>query len=137
MGDFQMVPLIRVGSSFEAKVLAARLGSEGILYELRGNVDGMYPFGDVTVLVPAAEWTDAANLLDNVADGRGDDDLDDSPDTSSDPYGNDDIDVHDATLRSWTARPLWRTAALLALAALTLVAARSFFFQAGLLQQGS
>ena len=46
-----MVRLATVQSGFEAKVLAARLGAEGIVWELRGGVDGPYPMGPVTVLV--------------------------------------------------------------------------------------
>jgi hypothetical protein len=45
-----MVKLTTLGS-FEAKVLAARLGSEGVVCELRGGVDGPYPFGPVHVYV--------------------------------------------------------------------------------------
>jgi hypothetical protein len=46
-----MVPLTTTASSFEARVLAAHLGAEGIVWELRGNVDGPYPVGPVMVLV--------------------------------------------------------------------------------------
>jgi hypothetical protein len=46
-----MVHLLTVTSAFHARVLAARLGSEGIVVSLRGAVDGPYPFGDVLVFV--------------------------------------------------------------------------------------
>jgi len=46
-----MVPLTTASSSFEARILAAHLGAEGIVWELRGNVDGPYPVGPVVVLV--------------------------------------------------------------------------------------
>ena len=58
-----MALLTTVPGSFAARVLAARLGSEGIVWELRGNVDGPYPVGAVQVLVPAGELRDARELL--------------------------------------------------------------------------
>jgi hypothetical protein len=58
-----MVPLVMAPSSFEAKVLAARLGAEGILWELRGGVDSLYPVGDISVLVDEADLERARDLL--------------------------------------------------------------------------
>jgi hypothetical protein len=58
-----MVPLTTAASSFEARVVAARLGADGFLWELRGNVDGPYPVGPVSVLVPADQVEDARALL--------------------------------------------------------------------------
>lgn len=58
-----MALLTTVPGSFPARVLAARLGSEGIVWELRGNVDGPYPVGAVQVLVPSSELRDARELL--------------------------------------------------------------------------
>ncbi len=58
-----MVPLTTVPSAFHARVIAARIGSEGIVCELRGGVDGPYPMGDVHVLVPEDELGDARDLL--------------------------------------------------------------------------
>src|SRR3954462_3828311 len=46
-----MVPVLRAEGTFHARVVAARLGSEGIVTQLRGNVDGPYPMGSVEVLV--------------------------------------------------------------------------------------
>ena len=46
-----MVPLTTAANPFAARVLAAHLGAEGIVWELRGNVDGPYPLGPVEVLV--------------------------------------------------------------------------------------
>lgn len=46
-----MVPLTTASTAFEARVIAAHLGAEGIVWELRGNVDGPYPVGPVMVLV--------------------------------------------------------------------------------------
>jgi hypothetical protein len=58
-----MVPLDSPGSAFEAKVLAARLGSEGILWELRGGIDGMYPVGRIEVLVDERDLERAREIL--------------------------------------------------------------------------
>ena len=58
-----MVPLLTVASGFEARVVAARLGSEGITVTLRGAVDGPYPFGDVFVDVDSSQAADARALL--------------------------------------------------------------------------
>jgi len=58
-----MVHLRTVPDSWQARVLAARLGAEGILTELRGNISGPYPFGPVQVLVEAEKQDLAAQLL--------------------------------------------------------------------------
>jgi hypothetical protein len=58
-----MVPVATASSGFEARLLAARLGSEGILWELRGNVDGPYPVGPVQVLVPQDQVAEVRELL--------------------------------------------------------------------------
>ena len=58
-----MVRLATVGSSFHARVIAARFGSEGIVTDLRGNVDGLYPVGDVHVYVDEADLDEAKELL--------------------------------------------------------------------------
>jgi hypothetical protein len=58
-----MVHLVTVGSGFQARVLAARLGSEGIVTSLHGAVDGPYPFGDVRVEVDEADLPLARQLL--------------------------------------------------------------------------
>ena len=47
----RMVHLRTVPDGWHAKVLAARLGCEGIVTHLQGNVSGPYPFGAVSVLV--------------------------------------------------------------------------------------
>ncbi|MGH3849982.1 MAG: hypothetical protein ACRDRT_09810, partial [Pseudonocardiaceae bacterium] len=47
----RMVHVRTVPNAFHARVIAARLGAEGILTDLRGNVGGPYPFGDVSVWV--------------------------------------------------------------------------------------
>jgi Putative prokaryotic signal transducing protein len=48
-----MVPLTTAANPLAARILAAHLGAEGIVWQLRGNVDGPYPVGPVEVLVPA------------------------------------------------------------------------------------
>ena len=58
-----MVRLATVRSTFHARVIAARLGSEGIVTDLRGNVDGIYPVGDVHVFVAEEDLPEAQELL--------------------------------------------------------------------------
>jgi hypothetical protein len=59
-----MVPLVPAQGTFHAKVIAARLGAEGIATQLRGSVDGPYPcFGEVTVYVAEDDLEEAAELL--------------------------------------------------------------------------
>ncbi|MEA2684964.1 MAG: hypothetical protein QOE93_159 [Actinomycetota bacterium] len=58
-----MVRLATVASSFHARVIAARLGVEGMTIELRGNVDGIYPIGDVHVFVDEDDLPAAQELL--------------------------------------------------------------------------
>jgi hypothetical protein len=70
-----MVPLVTLRNTFAARVLAARLGSEGILTSLHGAVDGPYPIGDVWVSVDAEQLDEARQLLlaDEVEDAFGGD----------------------------------------------------------------
>jgi hypothetical protein len=64
----RMVPLATTRSAFEAQVLAARLGAEGIVWQLRGgSADSMYPLGEVDVLVAADDLEKAYEVL-QVAD---------------------------------------------------------------------
>ena len=58
-----MVLLRTVPSAFHARVLAARLGADGIVTELRGPGDGPYPMGEVRVFVRSADLTVATDLL--------------------------------------------------------------------------
>jgi hypothetical protein len=58
-----MVPVVKVAHGFEARVVAARLGSEGIVTQLRGAVDGPYPLGDVEVLVAEDDLATAREIL--------------------------------------------------------------------------
>ena len=59
----RMVHLRTVPDAWQAKVLAARLGSEGIVTHLQGGLAGPYPFGTVSVLVEAGQADLAADLL--------------------------------------------------------------------------
>ncbi len=112
MAGMDMVPLMTASSSFEAKVIAARLGSEGILFEVRGSLDSVYPLGNVTILVPADELDTAREVL--------------MVDDVEDAFADMDFPQHDeAAIRSWTSGPVWRLAAVAGLVALVVVAARS------------
>jgi hypothetical protein len=64
VADLAMVPLTVTSSTFEAQVLCARLGADGILAQMRGAMQGPYPLpGLVTVLVDADQADDARQLL--------------------------------------------------------------------------
>jgi hypothetical protein len=71
MGDLRFVRLLTASGAFEAKLIAARLGSEGMLWELRPGVDGPYPIGPVGVYVEADRYAEAVELITGVpaADG--------------------------------------------------------------------
>lgn len=58
-----MVHLETLSSGFHARILAARLGSAGIVTQLRGAVDGPYPVGDVLVYVDEADAELARQLM--------------------------------------------------------------------------
>lgn len=58
-----MVHLRTVNSTFHARVIAARLGADGIPTELHGSVDGIYPLGNVSVWVTADDADSARELL--------------------------------------------------------------------------
>ena len=58
-----MVPVAMAATPFEAQVIAARLGAEGLLWELRGNVGGPFALGPVQVLVAEDDANVACELL--------------------------------------------------------------------------
>lgn len=58
-----MVHLTTATGAFEARVLMARLGADGIVCQLRGAVDGPLAFGSVDVLVEADDLPTARELL--------------------------------------------------------------------------
>jgi hypothetical protein len=60
----RFVYLTTASSAFHGRVLAARLGAEGILVELRGFSDGPYPlWSPVEVFVPDDQVSQASELL--------------------------------------------------------------------------
>ncbi len=61
--SFRMVRLATARSPMEAKLMAARLGAEGIVWELRGSVDGPLAMGPIEVLVDEGSLPDAQELL--------------------------------------------------------------------------
>ena len=59
-----MVHLVSVHDAFHARVISARLGSDGILTQLRGAVDGPYPtMGEVRIYVRDGDLEVARQLL--------------------------------------------------------------------------
>jgi hypothetical protein len=85
-----MVCVARVPDAFTARVIAARLGSEGVLAQLRGGgIDGPYPMGEVQVLVSEGDLATAQELLladeveDALAGGGDGDDSDEVPGLST------------------------------------------------------
>ena len=59
-----MVLLVSATGAFHARVLAARLGSDGIPTELRGALEGPYPLGgQVDVYVRRSDLAVASELL--------------------------------------------------------------------------
>ena len=63
MTRLRLVPVTKVANEFHARVIAARLGSEGIVTELRGGISSPYPMGEVEVLVDEDDFDAAASLL--------------------------------------------------------------------------
>jgi hypothetical protein len=59
----RLVRLTTCGDALEARVLAARLGSEGIVWSLRGGHDGPFAIGNVEVLVEEGDLDTARELL--------------------------------------------------------------------------
>ena len=70
-----------VNTRFHAEVIAARLGAEGFVTQLRGNVGGPYPIGDTSVWVAEEDSEEAAELLlaDEVEDALSRMDEDEGP----------------------------------------------------------
>ncbi|MEY2459325.1 MAG: putative prokaryotic signal transducing protein [Acidimicrobiaceae bacterium] len=58
-----MVKLLTFGDGFEAKVVRARLTADGILCELRGGIDSVYPVGPVHLYVLEEDLELAQDLL--------------------------------------------------------------------------
>ncbi|MGI8937448.1 MAG: hypothetical protein ACR2JF_04360 [Iamia sp.] len=62
MGE-PVVSLMVLTSGFQARVVAARLGADGIPVQLTGSVDGPCPVGTTTLWVLAADEVEARGLL--------------------------------------------------------------------------
>ena len=58
-----MVRLTTAANAIEARIIAARLGSEGIVWQFRGSVDGPLAVGPVEVLVDEEGFELARELL--------------------------------------------------------------------------
>jgi hypothetical protein len=58
-----MVLLTTAANPLAARILAAHLGAEGIVWQLRGNVDGPYPVGPVEILVSAEDLDEARGVV--------------------------------------------------------------------------
>lgn len=56
--------LLTTADGATARILAAHLGAEGVVWQLRGNVEGPYPVGPVEVLVDEHDLDRARDLLD-------------------------------------------------------------------------
>lgn len=63
MSRAHMVHLRTVHTAFHAQVIAARLGADGIVTQLKGSVSGPYPIGDVSVWVVEEDAESARELL--------------------------------------------------------------------------
>ncbi|MDQ1393090.1 MAG: putative prokaryotic signal transducing protein [Acidimicrobiaceae bacterium] len=63
MPGANMVHLRTVNTAFHARVIAARLGADGIPTQLQGAVDGPYPLGDISVWVAREDADSAKELL--------------------------------------------------------------------------
>jgi hypothetical protein len=64
-----MVLLTIAANPLAARILAAHLGAEGIVWQLRGNVDGPYPVGPVEILVSAEDLEEARVVVGIADDG--------------------------------------------------------------------
>jgi hypothetical protein len=98
-----MVRLMTASNPMEARIIAARLGAEGIVWELRGSVDGPLALGPIDVLVDADGFESAKELV-----------------LADDVASSVDIDAQEAYVT--TGRDvLWAALALLALALFAVV----------------
>jgi hypothetical protein len=65
----RMVSVTTAANAAQARILAARLGAAGFVWDLRGGVDGPYPVGPVEVLVEEDGLEAARELLGAQEDG--------------------------------------------------------------------
>jgi hypothetical protein len=107
-----LVHLRTVPNAFHARVIAARLGADGIVTQLRGSLDGPYPLGSVSVWVGSDDLAVARELLlaDEVEAVFADDvlDADDLEDGDLGPSGR-------MLLWGWSVRRIAAVAALVAM----------------------
>jgi len=61
--QLKMRRVVTATDAFEARVIAARLGAEGVVWELRGSVDGPLALGSVDVLVTEDDYDTARDVL--------------------------------------------------------------------------
>jgi hypothetical protein len=101
MTPSRMVHVRTVSTSFHARVIAARLGAEGIVTQLRGNVGGPYPFGEVSVWVGESDAEEAAELL-----------LADEVEAAFAPHPDDEEPVAHRLIFGWTIRRVVAVAGL-------------------------
>jgi hypothetical protein len=106
-----MVPVIRVADGFHARVVAARLGSDGIVTQLRGGIDTPYPMGEVEVLVGEDDLDEARALL-----------LADDIESAFDEPDDEDPPLERRRIGRWVALAL---AALLVLADVAAIASQA------------
>jgi hypothetical protein len=102
-----LVHLRTVPDAFHARVLAARLGADGIVTQLRGSLDGPYPLGSVSVWVGSDDASVARELLlaDEVEDAFAGDDA----------YDDDFPSPANRLIWGWSVRRIAAAAALLAM----------------------
>ncbi|MGH9301878.1 MAG: hypothetical protein ACRD0I_00105 [Acidimicrobiales bacterium] len=100
MEPVNMVHLTVAPSPFAARVLMARLGTEGIITEVRGFLDGPYPaMGEVEVFVEAAQENWARVLL--VAVDEASDEYDDTEEYQHPAWVVRSSDHRSALTRRW------------------------------------
>ena len=58
-----MVRLTTAANAMEARIIAARLGCEGIVWEFRGSVDGPLALGPVDVFVDTDGFESAKEMM--------------------------------------------------------------------------
>ncbi|HEV2362525.1 MAG TPA: hypothetical protein VGS21_12550 [Acidimicrobiales bacterium] len=93
-----MVHLTTVVGPFHAKVVAARLHSEGVFAELRGSLDGPYPvFSEVAVYVRADQAAAAREIM--LADA-----VDAAFDEIGEAWANDGATMEDRRTRARRAK---------------------------------
>jgi hypothetical protein len=106
MSPAPMVHVRTVAGNFQARVIAARLGAEGIVTELRGHADAFNPFAAVSVWVSEDDAEAATELL-----------LADEVEAAFTPHPDDEEPSRSRQVVLWglTRRQLWASACLVVL----------------------